>query len=71
MRARRARALCCSGGPSPARGEMMNDPPTVVTAPIPEALRASVLERVRRLDRRARTILLCASVIGRRFESAS
>ncbi len=46
----------------------MDDPQTVVTAPIPDAIRASVLERVRRLDRRARTILLCASVIGRRFD---
>jgi predicted ATPase len=35
---------------------------------IPDALRTSVLERVRQLDRRARTILLCASVIGRRFD---
>lgn len=48
----------------------MNESPATVTAAIPEALRASVLERVRRLDRRARTILLCASVIGRRFDVA-
>jgi predicted ATPase len=36
--------------------------------PIPDALRASVLERVRQLDRGARAILMCASVIGRRFD---
>lgn len=46
----------------------MNDPQTSVTPAIPEALRASVLDRVRRLDRRSRAILLCASVIGRRFD---
>jgi predicted ATPase len=48
----------------------MSDPQTSVTPAIPEALRASVLYRVRRLDRRSRAILLCASVIGRRFDVA-
>jgi predicted ATPase len=37
---------------------------------ISEALRSSVLERIRLLDRRARAVLLCASVIGRRFDFA-
>jgi predicted ATPase len=46
----------------------MNDPQTSATPAIPDAIRASVLDRVRQLDRRARTILLCASVIGRRFD---
>lgn len=38
------------------------------TAPIPDEVRAAVLERVRQLDRRARAILMCASVIGRCFD---
>jgi adenylate cyclase len=41
-----------------------------VPASVPDAVRASVLDRVRLLDRRARTALLCAAVIGRRFDTA-
>jgi len=37
---------------------------------IPDTLRASVLERLKLLGRSDRTVLMCASVIGRRFEVA-
>lgn len=33
-----------------------------------DALRSSVLERINRLDRRERAVLMCASVIGLRFD---
>jgi adenylate cyclase len=39
-----------------------------VNSPLPESVHASVLERIGRLDRRARATLLCAAAIGRRFD---
>jgi adenylate cyclase len=51
--------------PSPARPYAGSVPTSV-----PDAVRASVLDRVQQLDRRARTALLCAAVIGRRFDTA-
>ena len=44
------------------------DPRSGSTVPIPEALRASILERLRQFGQRDRKVLLCASVIGRRFD---
>ena len=35
---------------------------------IPDAIRSAVLERIRRLDRTQRGVVLCASLIGRRFD---
>jgi predicted ATPase len=37
---------------------------------IPETVRATVLGRIRLMDRTERAIVMCASVIGRRFEVA-
>jgi predicted ATPase len=48
---------------------MMTDPRSAHSAaPIPDTLRASVLERLKLLPRGDRSVLMCASVIGRRFE---
>ena len=68
MRPPRSMRYVLPAGRVPARGGTMNDPHTSVTPAIPDALRASVLDRVRLLDRRGRAILQCASVIGRRFD---
>lgn len=35
---------------------------------LPNVVRATVLERIRLLDRSQRSVVMCASVIGRRFE---
>lgn len=47
----------------------MTEPHAASTAPIPDALRASVLERMRRLAVADRSVILCASAIGRRFSA--
>jgi predicted ATPase len=35
---------------------------------LPDVVRATVLERIRLLDRSQRSVVMCASVIGHRFE---
>ena len=46
----------------------MTDPRSARPAAIPDVLRASVLDRLKLLGRSDRSVLMCASVIGRRFE---